>query len=107
MLTLVQIRNDLKEIKYYYSHQKTFDRALQRIANNSIIEKVNRYSAALSNAPARLYDLFFSLYVDNNTQQSVADLWCYSVDYIKRLNKKLYCICNRCFSGLVVGINCD
>lgn len=89
MLTKQQIREDLKDIRYYYSKQKLFDSASKTIVQSSVIEKVNRYNQAVKDAPARLYDLYISLYVQNNSQTAVAYDWNRSNDYIKLLNKLL------------------
>jgi hypothetical protein len=47
------------------------------------------YNQAVKDAPARLYDLYISLYVQNNSQAALAYEWDYTNDYIKRLNNRL------------------
>jgi len=89
MLTIQQIREDLKDIRYYYSKQKMFDHASKTVIQSSVLDKVNRYNQAVKDAPARLYDIYVSLYVQNNSQEALAYDWDYSPDYIKQLNKKL------------------
>lgn len=89
MLTIEQIKSDLREIRYYYSKQKEFDGASRWIGKSSVYEKVAKYNEAVCKAPLILYDIYVSLYVNNNTQLAVAlDRDC-SADYIKRLNKQL------------------
>ncbi len=89
MLSLAQIRTDLKEIRYYYSKQKLFDSLSKSVAENAVIEKAAQYNHAVKNAPARLYDVYVSLYVQNNSQAALAYDWDVSSDYIKMLNKRL------------------
>lgn len=89
MITLEQIREDLKDIRYYYSKQELFDHATVRVVRNTILEKVERYNNAMQDAPLKLYDLYISLYVRNNTQLALSFDWDYSSDYIKQLNRKL------------------
>ena len=72
MLTTVQVRNDLKEIRYYYSMKELFDRSSKTVKPLAIVQKVERYNTAMQNAPARLYILYVSLYIDNNTQAVLA-----------------------------------
>ena len=89
MLTIQKIREDLKEIRYYYSKQKMFDSVSKTVIQSSVLDKVNKYNQAVKDAPARLYDLYISLYVYDNTQEALAyDRDC-SCDYIRQLNKRL------------------
>ena len=89
MLTTVQVRNDLREIRYYYSMQDLFDRSAKTVKPLAILQKVGRYNTAMQNAPARLFVLYVSLYVENNTQAALALEWQLTSDYIKELNNKL------------------
>jgi len=88
-MTLKEIREDLKEIRYYYSKQKLFESAARAVVQSSVISKVARYNTAIKDAPARLFDLYMSLYVYNSSQAAVAADWNFTEDYIKQLNKKL------------------
>ena len=83
MLTTVQVRNDLKEIRYYYSMKELFDRSSKTVKPLAIVQKVERYNTAMQNAPARLYILYVSLYIDNNTQAVLAEEWQLTTDYMK------------------------
>ena len=89
MLTTVQVRNDLREIRYYYSMKELFDRSSKTVKPLAIVQKVERYNTAMQNAPAKLYVLYVSLYVNNNSQTALAEEWQYTADYIKELNNKL------------------
>ena len=89
MLTINQVREDLKEIRYYCSMQELFDSAANTVKPVAILNKVERYNAAIKAAPARLYILYVSLYVKNNTQAALADDWGYTREYIKEINQKL------------------
>lgn len=89
MKTLAEIREDLKEIRYYYSRKKIFDEASKLVGASSVLEKVNRYSQAVQGAEPRLYDMYINLYVKGFTQEGLAAELYYSRDYIHLLNKKL------------------
>ena len=89
MPTIQQIRRDLEEIRYYYAKQKEFDGASKNVGASSIAAKVERYNAAVRKAPPRLYDVYVSLYVNNNTQLVLSFDWDCSPDYVKRLNRRL------------------
>ena len=89
MLTINQVREDLREIRYYYSMQKLFDSAANTVKPVAILNKVERYNSAIKTAPARLYILYVSLYVNNNSQTALADDWGYTREYIKEMNQTL------------------
>ena len=89
MLTINQVREDLKEIRYYYSMQELFDSAANTVKPIALLDKVERYNAVIKTAPARLYILYIELYVKNTTQQDLANSWGYERVYITELNTKL------------------
>lgn len=88
-MTVQQVKDDLREIRYYYAKQKELDSASRTVGTSSITEKIERYNTAVRKAPVRLYDLYVALYVHNNTQLAVALDWDYTADYIRKLNNKL------------------
>ncbi len=88
-VTIRQVKEDLREIRYYYAKQKELDGASRTVGASSITEKIERYHTAVRKAPVRLYDLYIALYVHNNTQLAVALDWDYSADYIRKLNNQL------------------
>ena len=98
-MTLATIREDLKDIRYYYSRQKVFDKALISVGENIISAKIKRYNDAIRQAPPRLYDLYVSLYLENNTQDSLSEKLGYTVETISRLNSQLV----RFFQKTLVG----
>lgn len=87
--TAVFLFTTLKEIQYYYAHEKEFARADRIVGQSNVREKADRYNAAVRTAPPVLYDLYVSLYVDYNTQTIAAEDMDYSVSHIKRLNRRL------------------
>ena len=89
-MTKKQIMTDLKEIRYYYSRKETFDEVENELGANAIVDKVKKYNAAMKAAPIKIYDVYIELYMRNNTQESLADKWGYSTQYIKMLNARLY-----------------
>lgn len=87
-MTLQQIRSDLKEIRYYYAHKDTFER-MKTVAESCVVKISQRYNDAIKSAPVILYDLYMTIYVLNNTQESVADDWDKSFSYVRKLHDKL------------------
>ncbi len=89
MLSLAVIRKDLKEIRYYYSHKDVFDEGFSCTGQNNIIEKVNKYNEVIKLATPKLYEVYFSLYIKNHTQESLSVELSYTPEYIQMLNKQL------------------
>ncbi len=55
MITLEQIRKDLREIRYYYANEKAFQSMAKSVGESSVVEKVGRYNGVIRKAPAKLY----------------------------------------------------
>lgn len=89
MKTLTEIREDLKEIRYYYSRKKMFDEASKVVGKSNVMAKVERYSEAIRDAEPRFYDLYINLYVKGFTQEGLAAEMNYTTEYIQILNKRL------------------
>lgn len=88
-MTLKEVKEDLREIRYYYEHKKMFDRAMATAMKTEVLKKVDRYNAYMRTATARLFGLYVSLYVENNTQLVIATDWGVSEGYIRNLNRQL------------------
>jgi len=89
MLELSVIREDLKEIKFYYSHKEIFDKASKEIGEHTCLKKIEKYNDVIKFAPARLFELYVSLYIENNTLESLADKEKYSYVHVQRLHSQL------------------
>lgn len=89
MKTINEIRKDLNDIKYYYSRTKKMMNQALTFGDCDTAELVKEYSQIVRHATPRLFDLYVSLYVNNMTQESAAEYFGYSREYIARLNKKL------------------
>ncbi len=89
MINIQQIRDELKEVRYFYGHRKGIEVGLKQGVNNNIVNLVNKYNDAVRTAPAQLYDLYVGLYLEDNTQASLAEKWGYSNEHIRRLHNKL------------------
>ena len=89
MLTLTDIRRDLREIRYYYARKDLFDESLRSVSANTIVEKARKYNEAVKTAKPILYDLYVSLYVKNCTQEGLAVELGYTPEYIQILHKQL------------------
>ena len=88
-MTIREIREDLREIRYYYGMSDLFKIGEQTIAPQAVLDKVDKYNKVISKAPAKLYAVYIGLYVYNNTQVVLAEDWGYTNEYVHRLNNKL------------------
>ena len=89
-MTIEEIKADLKEIQYYYAHEKEFAVGERAIGQSAVLEKVERYNSLICKASSQLYYLYLSLFIQQNTQLVTALDMQLSVGHIKRLNNKLY-----------------
>ena len=88
-MELNKIREDLKDIGYYYMRKSMFDKASASVGENTILSKIEKYNSLVRLAPPRLYDIYVSLYLENNTQETLSDKLGYSIEYISKLNSQL------------------
>lgn len=56
MLTFSKIREDLKDIRYYYMRKDVFDKAFIATGENQIATKVRCYNNAIKSASPKLYE---------------------------------------------------
>lgn len=89
MKSLSKVREELRDIRYYYAHKEMFDESVKMTGAHELIGKVERYNAAMCTAPPRLYEVYIGLYVYNHTQESLSETLCYSPEHVQRQNKKL------------------
>ena len=97
-MTLNQIREDLRDIKYYYSRKKVFDEAFLTTGKNDVVEKSMTYNNIMRSAPPKIYDLYVSLFVKNHTQESLSDEFGCTPEYIQMLNKTMLKFIQKQFS---------
>ena len=89
MISIKQIRDELKQVRYYYANRQTFDRNMHITGNAKFIEIIKKYNEAIVEAEPLLYNIYASLYLENNTQMSLGEIWGYSQEHICYLNNKL------------------
>ena len=89
MKTLTEIRNDLKEIRYYYTRKNDIDNSFRFTGTSALLDVVNLYNNQIRFAPLRLYDIYSSLYIENHTQESLAVKFGCSTENIQKSHKKL------------------
>ena len=89
MYTVNQIRDELKEIRYYMSRKEVFDKSAVCVGKNAIEQKIALYNSMICEATPRLYDLYVSLYLHTYTQESLSEKLGYSIEYVSRLNTQL------------------
>ena len=89
MKTIQEIRADLRDIRYYFSRKKSFDKLSGLNIRCEIEEKIKYYNNLMATANPNLIDLYVNLYLKENTQEGVSYDMGYSQTYIYKLNRKL------------------
>lgn len=59
MKTFSMIREDLKNIRYYYSRQKEMTNSARIVGESTILKTIEAYNAAICQASPKLYDFVF------------------------------------------------
>lgn len=88
-MTTTQVREDLKDIRYFYIRKDMFEKPNFVVGKNKITETVEKYNKVICYASPKLYDIYVSLYIENNTQETLSDKLGYSLVYISKLNTQL------------------
>lgn len=89
MKTFNAIRDDLRNIRYYYSHKDEMSQTAKIVGECNILKTVEAYNGIACQAPPKLYDLYYFMYVENNTQEAAAEKYGYAREHVTRLNKQL------------------
>lgn len=89
MKTFNIIREDLRNIRYYYARKDQLSKSAEIIGECNIHALADQYNNAICQAPPKLYDLYVCMYVENNTQEVAAEKFGYAREHITRLNKQL------------------
>ena len=71
-MTLKQVKKDLQDICYYYTHKAMFDKAENTGFKSEAVRKSEEYGRLMMKAPPRLYVLYYLLYVEGKTQYAAA-----------------------------------
>ncbi len=82
MLSCSEIKANLKEIRKYYEMKKAYDTGSVVVPKN-----LTKFSSVITNAPARLFIVYYSLYVENKTHDDLARRLGYSRARIDHLNE--------------------
>ena len=83
MITIKEIKKDLKEIRRYYGNTSVFEE------NAEIVEKVQKYNSMVCKANVRLYELYIIMYAGNNTMEKAAEIMKFSINYVCKRNAML------------------
>ena len=98
MKTIESIRKDLKEIRYYSMYQKDINQALLICPRHEVVEKIKYYNRVIEFAPLQLYHIYFKLYIEGHTQESLAKYLQVTPEYVYKLHMRLLHFFNAIFS---------
>lgn len=88
-MTAADIRNDLREIKYYYSRKENIDQSANETGKSQIYALVDKYNRAICEAQCRLYDMYVAIYMNNLSVTEFADSVSYAPNYVFKLHQQL------------------
>lgn len=71
-MTKNEIKQELKELKYYYWMKSTIDRNTKVVPPEHILNVVDRYTNLMKNAESQVYGIFVQVYVENATLTAIA-----------------------------------
>lgn len=89
MLTVEEVKRDLRDIRYYYSRKGELDETEKMLGQLAVKRTAAKYNLAVRDAPLRLYDLYASLYMRGLTQEGAALELGYTPQYIRKLISSL------------------
>ena len=89
MIPLNKIREDLKDIRYYYARKKIFDSVISDVGLSKVRDTVELYNRAILTAPARLFDLYVCLYIKGYTQEALSVELGFTPEYVQMQHKQL------------------
>ena len=89
-ITIEEIKQDLKDVKYYFAHEALFQKALKDDAVKILIMKVYRYKEIMRGAPFDLMIIFEGLYMYKQTQKSLAEYLEISERTVRRKREQIY-----------------
>ena len=89
MKTFTAIREDLKNIRYYYARRDEMAQKAKILGECTVSKTAEEYNEVVRQAPPKLYELYYCMYVENNTQESAADKYGHAREHITRLNRQL------------------
>ena len=99
MISKETIREDLKNIRFYYSRREIFENGESQIGGSAFYPIVQKYNQAIREAPPRLYDLYVSLYIFNQTQKDFAAKSCITPEYVQVMHRRLVKNFEGCFQN--------
>lgn len=89
MKSFEAIREDLRNIRYYYSRKEQMSATAKIVGESNVLKTVNEYNEIVCQAPPKLYELYFCMYVENKTQESAAEEFGYAREHVTILDIRL------------------
>lgn len=89
-ISIEQIKQDLKDIQYYHSHQAIFQKAVMTEAIKIMICKAVTYQEIMMSAPFDLFIIYEGLYVHKQTQKALAEYLEISQRTVRRRREQIY-----------------
>ena len=100
MKTKAQVKEELRQLKYYFLRKDAFAYSTEHIIKNQIVDLAEQYNELVVDAPADLYDAYIMLYTSGYSQMEMAEEIEASPEYVSRLNTRLITFLTKKFNAL-------
>lgn len=88
-MTISEIRTELKQVRFFYGNKEMFEKSMKVTGNAEFLSIVDKYNQAITHADPQTYSLYAGLYLENNTQESLAKTWGYTPEHVQYLHRGL------------------
>ena len=88
--TIEEIKQDLKDIKYYYAHEQILQKAIPSESVKKMIVKAVTYREIMKAAPFDLHIIYEGLYIFRQKQKELAEYLEISQRTVRRKREQIY-----------------
>ena len=88
-VSIAEIKEELRQVRYYYGRREMFDKSFDCYGKGKFLDLVQKYNLMICDAEPRLYEIYVSVYINNNTYECAADEMGYCRGYVATMHKKL------------------
>ncbi len=99
MISIDQIKEELKEIKTYYAFNSKISDGAKLVGDNAVVSLIDKYNSAIRSAKANLYAAYIIVYVKGLSHEEAAYQLHYSSQHMERLLKNLFMYFKKTFEG--------
>ena len=88
-MTMNNMKEELKQVRYYYAKKDHFDKIENEIDITPLKKVVQKYNQAMVGAEPKLIDVYHALYIEGMSQLDLAIEWSFTPEYIRMMSRQL------------------